>query len=685
MSRPAKKRALAETTEQPPHQQQLQVATTTARRPVFSANLDASVYKAELEHERSLRALDARRAAQAQQSLERQIEFAVEEAQLAKSLLEEERKQSELHMEQLRQARDDAMQQLRELQMQSQHNYDSEQEEEEERDSLWKRKYELLQNKLDAKDEEMLELRNSLHSVQAQWEEMIEKKNKRPAEVPTTPTGGGIDAAASASAVEGQSSPAPTDLMAELRRVRIELAESERKQRQLRRAADEWQKKAKQLLPEREAAKSAQTRVQQLEMQQRDIRKQHESAMAQNEQWQAFGKTLSKHFALHQDTFTTPPEVSTIVRQAEASKRELGQVKETNRTLEQRLERLQDWKRPTEARMKALDEKETQWNQERKDLEKQLDLEKRQVETMQRQEAIWKREIAGLQRLVQTFDDLPLNTSGTGGNAEGVVSAKLQTIELELKSTKEELELVKQDRDRINQESTTATGQQQEQRQELDRVKEKYGKLREALEVQREKAQEAEARAIRAEELAGTGSFNPEETRVLHLQQNPRTETLQQQNIKLRKQLQEALQAKGGADGGDVNASMTVGGSSGSEVNPDKLHQRLKQSFKEQIGLFREGVHLITGYKIDMLPVEDHRPTFRVRSMYAEREDDDLMFKWPKLAEGQHPTSLDLLGTEWAKNLTATDSYQYVTKFNSIPSFLAALQLKLFESQTFMG
>lgn len=338
--------------------------------------------------------------------------------------------------------------------------------------------------------------------------------------------------------------------------------------------------------------------------------------------------------------------------------------------------------------MKALDEQETKWQHDRKDLEKRLYLQERQVETLQKQEAIWKREIAGLQRLVQTYDDLPIHSSSGEANssaAEGA-SAKLQTVQLELKSTQEELEVVKQDRTRIHQELTKTREEYEEQRQELDRVKEKYGKLREALEVQRERAQEAEARANRAEELSGKGSFNPAETRVLHLQKNPMSQTLQEQNTELRKQLREALQAKG-VVGGDLNISMTTAAAtnSGTEVNPDKLHQRLKQSFKEQIGLFREGVHLITGFKIDMLPVDDHRPTFRVRSMYGERETDELMLKWPKLPEGQHPKSMDLLGTEWANTLARTDSYEYLSKFDSLPAFLASLQLKLFESQTFMG
>ena len=37
------------------------------------------------------------------------------------------------------------------------------------------------------------------------------------------------------------------------------------------------------------------------------------------------------------------------------------------------------------------------------------------------------------------------------------------------------------------------------------------------------------------------------------------------------------------------------------DVDPNKLHQRLKQSFKEQISRFREGVYLMTGYKVSVI------------------------------------------------------------------------------------
>ena len=39
-----------------------------------------------------------------------------------------------------------------------------------------------------------------------------------------------------------------------------------------------------------------------------------------------------------------------------------------------------------------------------------------------------------------------------------------------------------------------------------------------------------------------------------------------------------------------------------STLDAQKLHQRLKESFKEQISLFREGVYLLTG-KINFLDV----------------------------------------------------------------------------------
>jgi hypothetical protein len=116
-----------------------------------------------------------------------------------------------------------------------------------------------------------------------------------------------------------------------------------------------------------------------------------------------------------------------------------------------------------------------------------------------------------------------------------------------------------------------------------------------------------------------------------------------------------------------------------SEVDPEKLHQRLKDTFKEQIGIFREGVYLITGYKIDMF-LDKSSPYFKVRSVYGEREEDVLVFNWPKGVK--QPKSLDLCATDFAKALSATDSYQYLTKFNSTAGFMASTQLNLLDKCT---
>jgi hypothetical protein len=123
---------------------------------------------------------------------------------------------------------------------------------------------------------------------------------------------------------------------------------------------------------------------------------------------------------------------------------------------------------------------------------------------------------------------------------------------------------------------------------------EKFGKLREAVYTERTKAEQAVQRANQAEALAGKGSFDPEKTRVMHLvHNNPLMEALKGE-IKVLKRQVEVLSGNN-----DSNSSKNKTKKSPIlDVDPNKFHQRLKQSFKEQIGRFREGVYLMTGYKV---------------------------------------------------------------------------------------
>jgi mitotic spindle assembly checkpoint protein MAD1 len=199
-----------------------------------------------------------------------------------------------------------------------------------------------------------------------------------------------------------------------------------------------------------------------------------------------------------------------------------------------------------------------------------------------------------------------------------------------------------------------------------------FGKLREALMAERTKAEDAEVRAIQAESLAGKGSFNPDGTRVLHLETNPLSEAIRERYESEIRLLRRQLEATG--------QKPAAAGNSAGEVDPSKLHQRLKEQFKEKIGLFREAVYLMTGYKVDMVTTgSEERPRFKVRSVYAERQEDHLMFVWPASKDVR---SLDLADTELARLLAKTDSYHYMTKFNSLPAFMASVQLSLFEKST---
>ena len=72
------------------------------------------------------------------------------------------------------------------------------------------------------------------------------------------------------------------------------------------------------------------------------------------------------------------------------------------------------------------------------------------------------------------------------------------------------------------------------------------------------------------------------------------------------------------------------------------------------------------------------------RSMFAEREDDALLFAWsPPKSPGARGT-LELLETPYAARLDRK-IFAYLTTCNSVPAFLSSVTLDLFEKQTFVG
>lgn len=272
---------------------------------------------------------------------------------------------------------------------------------------------------------------------------------------------------------------------------------------------------------------------------------------------------------------------------------------------------------------------------------------------------------------------VPASVSDGGASVKG--------LQLSLSTSKEEIILLKKQIDESKNEREGLQTELTSLKEEHEKVRSKFMKLRSALMEEREKAEKAEDRAAHAESLAGKGAFDQDQTRVLHLQNNPLSNAIREKYEKeiteLKTELSELIDVQKGLKIPTVPSSK----SSDPSLDAEKFSKRLKDQFRNQIQLFREGVHIITGYKIDMNVSDPDAPRFTVRSMFAERESDHLNFLWRTDKYGKLQPSMDILDTELAQLLSKEPSFDYVRKFNSIPAFTASVCLNLFEKQTIMS
>mmetsp|Transcript_18098 Transcript_18098/g.27979 ORF Transcript_18098/g.27979 Transcript_18098/m.27979 type:complete len:710 (-) Transcript_18098:114-2243(-) len=670
-------------------------AATAAPLPSNLDQIEVQSLRAELEHERSLRTLDKRRAEQHKKRLESRLKLAAEEAEQNKLELDELREETDQHIQQVRESRNDALMQLRECQIAL------EQAEEEAQlgseVSRYKQKMRMLQSHLNARDEQIEGLQKNLNDAQKELKEKLAASLS----TPTKDRKNYDDDESDGDKKNiGGISPAPTAVLKELNKTRIQLAESDRRYRQLCRKSEDWHSQSKLYIEERERARAHEARVHQLELETRELTKKFEAAWAAQQSWTEFGVHLQKvlqvkvgtnhGFEKKEDAVTSGPmEIATVKRGLDEMAERTKRLELDKAEIQRQLDAAQKGATALEKQIQNDTEAQVRASKSQKETEIQLERAERDLETLRAQEGIWKNEAESLRNLLETCDQVGSAKQQLTKSDLQTYSVSVKALESSLQATRDEVRLLMEARDRLSDESESHRNENKDLQKELTRVTEKFGRLREALLKERAKAEEADARAAKAEALAGKGSYNADETRALHLQNNPLTEALkekyQAQIDALQKRLEEAeSHTSAKTPGGTTLATSSSSSAVRPDVDPHKLHKRLKESFKEQIGLFREGVYLMTGYKVDMLP-NTERPTFRVRSMYAEQEQDHLLFVWPKPAGDSEVVSLDLVETDQAKILSATDSYQYMTKFNSLPAFLASVQLGLFEKQTFAG
>lgn len=626
-------------------------SSTTIRSSFQTMVLEQQVrqLQAELEHERSLRQLDAKRSQQAMDRLKKQIELSESLANEATSSLEDYRNTTEARLESMREAQNETLQKLRECEMQLMNQEEDMDEDEQEKESTTVKMYQArcahLERLLEQRHEDEQALQEQLEQLKKEFEARLKLPLK--------------ESAISEKIVED----APPAVMKELHRVRLSLAESQRQERQLGRKVTELEQRNTQLVQEREELRRSSQRLPVVQQQLDQVHGELSKLQAEHEAWRSFGLSLRRVFQLPA-TFVGPPDILTIQNALKNARSEIVSTEPSPKAWQEERRRLtlQIESKTNEA--KELERKIGELTTEHTSLEKQCTTLQTELEQSKVVQGILQREATSLRGLVKTFDGLPLVSAAESKVVDAIKSPTLdtskRTLQVTLDSTEEKLRASQADNDRLKKELAKSES-------ELEQVKEKFGKLKEALQTARTRASEAENRAMEAEALAGKGSFDPTKSRVLHYTETPLVEILKDEIKVLKRQIE-------AAKGSKISTKTSL-------HNPDKLNQRLKENFKEQIATFREGVYLMTGLKIDMLPNTD-RPTFRVRSLYSSSEQDHLLLKWPKSSD---VSSLDLLNTDFAKALSATPSYQYMTRFHSLPAFLASVQLSLFETTTQMA
>ena len=692
----------------------------------------------ELDHSQSIRSIERRDAAQSEARLRRRLADAYEEVSQGRETIESLRAQVDRHSEAMETSRREWLERVRwyEERWDRERGGDDDDDEDDDRGAGGRGRCTLLQDRLDATLDQVRGLEDSLRDAEARRASVEERATnaarllrssgtKREGEESETDGGGAV-------------AETPRDL-------RIRVAETERANRELRRSNESLASRAKDAMQDRELAASCGRKVALLEREVRDLTRHVEVGREATRRWAEFRKDLLEEGGAflslsaakgegNDDDATAmttadggipsdvvPPEIWTVVRTFRKLKRDAmhreeeiaraTQMSEANSRRCQSLEaKLNDASRSIAKLEETVEDREARISR--------LEVENLKIVA---REDIWKREANGMRSLLDTYDRQETTSwqqqpskERTTNNADG--------LQLGLDSAREELKLLSETNAKLVATVDELEAEKKSSRDEHDRVLEKFHKLRDALLEERAKAETAAARAAEAETLAGKGSFNPDTTRVLHLESNPYTDAMREKFHKeidsLKRRLEETETAAASfssssssssdMQGGDGTATTTTtpdptSKSRGSldsatsrdssnvdahklhvtNVDAQKLHARLKEQFRNQIALFRQGVYLITGFKIDMSQSqgggsESDCQIFTVRCIYGEDEGDHLLFKWsPK-----KKSKLDMLNTDMAHLLMKGPSGVYVKEHGSWPGFMASVTLQLFDQQT---
>ena len=180
-------------------------------------------------------------------------------------------------------------------------------------------------------------------------------------------------------------------------------------------------------------------------------------------------------------------------------------------------------------------------------------------------------------------------------------------------------------------------------------------------------------------------------TKILHLADNPLMNaiTMKYRNKinELQSRLQQYNDNAANTTSTHTTAAATINHMDTSNVTSeyeaykaesDKKFARLRSIFNDKVTNFREFVYLTSGYKIELLD----NNIYKLQSMYFDQSSDYILFQC-KLNILKQIQSIELLQSN-CSNTIDKNVMMYLNKLNSIPAFLAALTLDLFDKQTKM-
>ena len=641
--------------------------------------------RAELEHSQSIRAIERKNADRSQERLKRQVADAFEEQQQNQELIESLREQVDLHGQTMEESRQEWLERIQWYEEQWEEMANNQQNNDGggsggADDSSARYECELLQKRLDAAMDQVRELEQSLEESEDQ--RVVTEEKLTEAELKFH------------EATTKQEHSAADDNKAEIPRdLRIKVAETERANRELQRQNESMKSRLQDMMQYKERAASSQRKVQQLEKDLQSVTRQMDEGAEAQRRWMAFRNDIVEEglieegdaMVVAEEGSSVPPEIATVVRKFQSFKRRTKQqedeISRVTQLSEAHLRRCKVLETQLNEKVESIESLEKKVTEQEATIS-QLGLENRKIVA---QQSIWKRESEGMRSLLDTYEQQETAQSKSPmakrTNPDG--------LQLSLNSAHEEVKLLSETNGKLEATIEELRNEQQTAKAEHKIVLEKFCKLRNALMEERAKAEAAEGRACEAETLAGKGSYNDETTRVLHLKVNPLSDAVREKYQgeidSLKRCLEEAEAAVASSQGeGNTTPAASKGrgsfGSAGSRdsVDVQKLHSRLKEQFRNQIALFRQGVYLITGFKIDMSQGENDSQIFSVRSLYGEREDDHLKFMWnPK-----KKNKLDMLNTDMAHLLVKGPCGVYVKDHGSWPGFMASVTLQLFDQQT---